>query len=541
MATVVPSQEQQQAIDCPDHMVVVARPGSGKTFVVSHKVRKRVGTLPLHQGIIAISFTNKASDELARRCKADAFDVKRSFFGTLDDFCLREIIYPFARQVFPMDLDARTAKVRELPNDLTDLLPQTEPLAAAHADTSAFLPFLKASLSRGWVPLELVGMLACHVFDQSVACRRYFVARYVGVFIDEYQDTGHFQHALFLRLKDLGLTAVAVGDGDQSIYGFAHKDPRYLLALTAPASGFACFSITTNHRSHPSINDFALRLLNANHPMSSSGFGRVGIKHVDGDQRAIGQWLNKAIPRLMASIKIEAAGQVAVLCRHQHSARQIASALTLPWHVFEDLPFKDAPADEANVFADLLRLRCDPQLTAEALIEQARTLNLTTAARRTLRQAIGLCRTCARGELMAAVRDAATALLGRVPSAIGRSELQAVCEDDGLLQRFTGPNRNAVQIMTLHKAKGLEFDLVFHADLYDHVMPARDYSGPRGQVVFKHEQQCLNLHYVGVTRAIKACILLTSTARLNRSGELKAGAPSQFIGRNGAVASTLQW
>ena len=105
------SQEQRNAIACPDHMVVVARPGSGKTTVVAQKVRNCLSPMRPYQGIIAISYTNKASVELERRCKAEAFDVKRSFFGTIDDFCLREIIYPFARHVMTVDRGARTAKV----------------------------------------------------------------------------------------------------------------------------------------------------------------------------------------------------------------------------------------------------------------------------------------------------------------------------------------------------------------------------------------------------------------------------------------------
>ncbi|MDR2305888.1 MAG: hypothetical protein LBE53_01620 [Paucimonas sp.] len=95
--------------------------------------------------------------------------------------------------------------------------------------------------------------------------------------------------------------------------------------------------------------------------------------------------------------------------------------------------------------------------------------------------------------------------------------------------------------MTLHKAKGLEFDLVFHADLYDHVIPTRTYKPGVYQVMFQDEIQCLNLHYVGITRAIKACVLMTSTLRLNKGGEVKQGAPSQFIGRNGTSAIQLTW
>ncbi|MOA53250.1 DNA-dependent helicase II [compost metagenome] len=96
--------------------------------------------------------------------------------------------------------------------------------------------------------------------------------------------------------------------------------------------------------------------------------------------------------------------------------------------------------------------------------------------------------------------------------------------------------------MTLHKAKGLEFDLVFHGDLYDHVIPTRSYpTGSYGQVIFENEAQCLNLHYVGITRAIEACVLMTSSFRINGQGAVKSGAPSQFIGRNGANATPIVW
>ena len=48
---------------------------------------KNIPDLPEYKGVIAISFTNKASDELKRRCKQRCADTKQSFFGTIDKFC----------------------------------------------------------------------------------------------------------------------------------------------------------------------------------------------------------------------------------------------------------------------------------------------------------------------------------------------------------------------------------------------------------------------------------------------------------------------
>jgi DNA helicase-2/ATP-dependent DNA helicase PcrA len=537
-----PSPEQEQAIEFVGDMVVVARPGSGKTSVLSRKVRNLVSELRLYQGIVAISFTNKASDELERRCKADAFDVKSSFFGTIDDFCLREIVFPFARQLMPVATNVKTAKFRELPEAVTLMLPAIPIQDATVANTADFLPFLHEALVQGFVPLEAVGMLARYIIEQSPACQKYLTARYRAVYIDEYQDSGHFQHQLFLRLKALGLLAVAVGDSDQSIYGFAHKDPRYLLELTAHGSGFAPFAITTNFRSHPSIIDFSLRLLDPNHPIAPTNDMRVFIKTVVGDQRAIGIWLKTAIPHLMQYYQVASAEKVAILCRHQHSARLISDNLELTHRLIEDTPFESTLAAEASLFSDLLRLRYDPEMTAEALIDRANLPKLATYKRRAVRSAILSCRSCLECHLVQAVVDAATYLLGHQPSADGAMELGVICGDANKLRWFQRSDDAAIQIMTLHKAKGLEFDLVFHADLYDHVIPTRQYPpGTFGQVIFQDEIQCLNLHYVGITRAIKACVLITSSFRFNTRGEVKNGAPSQFIGRNGANAIPLTW
>lgn len=537
-----PSPEQEQAIEFVGDMVVVARPGSGKTSVLSRKVRNLVSELRPYQGIIAISFTNKASDELERRCKANAYDVKNSFFGTIDDFCLREILFPFARQLMPVATNVKTAKLRELPESVTLMMPAIPIQDATVVNTADFLPFLHEAMVQGFVPLEAVGMLARYIVEQSPACQKYLTARYRAVYIDEYQDSGHFQHHLFLKLKALGLMAVAVGDSDQSIYGFAHKDPRYLHELTAQGSGFARFAITTNFRSHPSINDFALRLLDPNHPIPPTNDMRVLIKTVEGNQRAVGAWLKTAIPHIMQYYQVASADKVAILCRHQHSARLIAETLELTHRVVEESPFEATLAAEASLFSDLLRLRYDPQMTAEALIDRANLHKLTTHERRAVRRAILSCRSCLECHLVQSVVDAATCLLGHQPSADGAMELGVICGNADKLRWFQRPDDAAIQIMTLHKAKGLEFDLVFHTDLYDHVIPTRQYPpGTFGQVIFQDEIQCLNLHYVGITRAIKACVLMTSSFRLNARGEVKVGEPSQFIGRNGANAIPLTW
>ena len=89
--------------------------------------------------------------------------------------------------------------------------------------------------------------------------------------------------------------------------------------------------------------------------------------------------------------------------------------------------------------------------------------------------------------------------------------------------------------MTLHKSKGLEFDVVFHLDLYEWLFPQKG-PGPENDwdnLVYGSYLQDLNLHYVGITRARKCCILLYSTSRTNDAGEAKTGKDSEFIWKDG--------
>lgn len=61
-----PTPEQKEIIDYTGHTVVIANPGSGKTFTISRKIISILGELEFYQGVIAISYTNKASRELEK-------------------------------------------------------------------------------------------------------------------------------------------------------------------------------------------------------------------------------------------------------------------------------------------------------------------------------------------------------------------------------------------------------------------------------------------------------------------------------------------
>ena len=86
-----PSEEQAKVIACDKSAVVSARPGSGKTFTMARMIVKASEGLLSYQGVVAISYTRKASAELRDRCSGLGVRGGNSFFGTIDAFCLVEL------------------------------------------------------------------------------------------------------------------------------------------------------------------------------------------------------------------------------------------------------------------------------------------------------------------------------------------------------------------------------------------------------------------------------------------------------------------
>ena len=519
---IAPTSEQQQIIDEPSHCVVIARPGSGKTATLAWKIRRIVPDLPPYRGIIAISYTNKASNELKRRALAQGMDGGSSFFGTIDRFYLSEIVFSFGKHLWGLpEADFEIREASELDQgSLGDQPTESDEI---------FTSRLGELYRSGTIVLEQIGYLAVQIIDMSLACRKYLKAKYSHVIIDEYQDCGHWQHELFIRLVGLGIIGVAVGDLDQSIYAFAHKDPRYLLSLTQN-SLFVPYSLTQNHRSHVSIVTYATKLLLSNYSTVSPDEIRVFHKRIDGKEEDIAAWLSHAIGRFCAWFGVEERRRVGVLTKSRRTANIVHHHLTLSHKAVVRTSLDTITDPWGSLFRRILFTALDDNETKYGLVEQylsvesnhhecRRLLSLLReiedAGRQSPIQMEGVL-----GHFLAIAEE----LLPQFGSEKATGALRDVLSNEWQLDSFAPPKPDEVQLMTLHKAKGLEFDIVFHLDLYKYILPQYKSDDPI---------QDLNLHYVGITRAKKCCVLCTSSYRTKSDESVTSAAPSHFLFRQG--------
>ncbi len=528
------THEQRVAIDYPSSMVLTACPGSGKTAVIVEKIVLDLSICKEFQGVIAISYTNKASDELKRRCLKALPDSKSSFFGTIDKFYLTEIIHPFINHLWGSVNNLQVVKFNDLDSVAKDSLSifHNDEYVCENIDTFDFKE-IKNLYTKGFLVLEFVPLLAYFILCKSLACRRYLCKKYTSMYIDEYQDAGFIQHLIFLKIFGFGVKAVAVGDIDQSIFLYAGKSSKYLMSLLGEDSGFKPFEITINHRSHSSIVNYASRMLSENCELLVTDDTQVYRTTINGSQQEVAKWIDDNINNVKQTFGISKEREIALLAATNSSVLLMSGLVRTKLRAYIDDDLSKLGGDVSLLIKELLSYRFNVLVTAQEIIDDLSIKVVERNALREMRNVIKCVRKADDLHFISALRQAVKLLINKDLSAQHIDAVNAVLQNKMMLNNYLPVGDDELQLMTLHKSKGLEFDFVFHLDLYDWILPRREFIEGSFDVVFSNYEQCLNLHYVGVTRAKKAVVLINSTERLNYQHELKRAKPSQFLSLRG--------
>ncbi|RAX07338.1 ATP-dependent helicase [Photorhabdus bodei] len=275
--------EQFNAVNERGHCVVLAGPGSGKTKTLTISMaRALVEDVSEPRGVACITYNNECSIELeSRLAKLGIKSSDRSFIGTIHSFALTQVIIPYARCIpglLPANFrvatgresrDAIEAAYGLVFNDAGDPHKRwcfAEQKRRRDVDRSLlswrtlnpelanFIEAYEAELRRnGLIDFDDMPLIAFRIIKDHLWVRDALLARFPVLFIDEYQDLGYALHELVLLLCfESGIRLFAVGDVDQSIYGFTGANPNLLQNLTQ-RSDVKIFHLRFNYRSGAKI------------------------------------------------------------------------------------------------------------------------------------------------------------------------------------------------------------------------------------------------------------------------------------------------
>lgn len=254
---------QWAAYESSGHCVVLAGPGSGKTKTLTAKMARMLAE-DVHEprGVACITFNNECARELEDRLSALGVEPEgRVFIGTLHSFALTQIIQPYAQLTklgLPKNFgvatkserkDALAEAISSMGNGLRPDQDWEFPLAnhrrsildrssvewrETNPELSRLAEAYEAALRRrGLIDFDDIPILALKALRHNPWLQQALLAKYPILVVDEYQDLGVALHRMVTGLCfHVGVRLFAVGDIDQSIYGFTGARPELLRALS---------------------------------------------------------------------------------------------------------------------------------------------------------------------------------------------------------------------------------------------------------------------------------------------------------------------
>jgi DNA helicase-2/ATP-dependent DNA helicase PcrA len=631
--------EQRQAVTLPHQSaLILAGAGSGKTRVLTTRIAYLISSGQVSpQGILAVTFTNKAAKEMVTRLSAMLpINTRGMWIGTFHGLCnrmlrahYREANLPQTFQILDSgdQLAAIKRRMKELnvddekypPREMQNFISGSKEQGLRAHEVEAYDPYTRRKVEvfaaydaqcqrEGVVDFSELLLRCYELLSRNQSLREHYQERFKHILVDEFQDTNPLQYQWLKLLAGKNNALFAVGDDDQSIYAFRGANVGNMQELLRDFHVENVIKLEQNYRSHGNILDAANALISHNRKRlgknlwtSESGGEQLRVYEAETDVDEA-----KFIVDEIQQLKTEGVNlkEIALLYRSNAQSRVLEHALVsagLSYRVYGGLRFyerqeiKHALAylrlmentDDDNALLRIINFptRGIGTRSIEQLQEAAKQHNTTlfdAAAR-----AGG--KVSAFVALIESLRGATSGLplhpqgVGRgVPGASGSTLslpeiMDHVLQHSGLLAHYegektvaskkreaeerlenlnellnaatlfvyeneddsltaflnhatlesgehqAGDSEDALHLMTVHAAKGLEFHTVFITGLEEDLFPHQNSQNVDGGL---DEER--RLMYVAITRARRR-LYLTFAQRRMLHGQTHYGRVSSFL------------
>ncbi len=280
------NQPQRLAVEqAGGPLLVLAGAGSGKTRVLTHRVAYLIaaGAARPHE-ILAITFTNKAANEMKERIEALIGPIARTMWiSTFHAACARILrrdaqllgyqrnftIYDAADQVrlvkrclSDLGYDVKRfppkgvhANISAAKNKLIDANEFAEMVDGFFDDTvsKAYELYQKKLFANNAMDFDDLLLRTVDLFRRFPERLEHYQNSFRHILVDEYQDTNHAQYTLVNMLGQLHRNVCVVGDDDQSIYSWRGADIRNILDFEQDYPEAVTVKLEQNYRSTQTI------------------------------------------------------------------------------------------------------------------------------------------------------------------------------------------------------------------------------------------------------------------------------------------------
>ncbi|WDM22298.1 UvrD-helicase domain-containing protein [Paenibacillus polymyxa] len=275
---IILNPEQRIMVESEGNIVVTACPGSGKTRALTSKISyelERLGSSK--RRVIALTFTNRAAEEIQKRLDNMNVDTENLWTGTIHAFCLEWILRPYASYVerlkngFTVIDEFRQEKILAELKEASDIsrfesvsvkwnregcIKQDTPIKQYIADE-----YNQKLIQSKLIDFDLILHLSFSLLQQRPQISSSLSRIFKLICVDEYQDTSDLQYGILGSIvrEGKGLTNILmVGDPDQAIYDTLGGIAKSLDEISLEIGGYSIRKIefSGNYRSAQRIIDY---------------------------------------------------------------------------------------------------------------------------------------------------------------------------------------------------------------------------------------------------------------------------------------------
>jgi DNA helicase-2/ATP-dependent DNA helicase PcrA len=621
---------QLQAVTLPQQSaLILAGAGSGKTRVLTTRIAYLVSTGAVSpHGLLAVTFTNKASKEMLTRLSAMLpINTRGMWAGTFHGLCNRMLRAHFREANLPqtfqiLDSGDQLSAIKRLmkamnvddekfiPRDVQNFISGSKEQGLRAHEVEAYDPYTRKKVEifaeydaqcqrEGVVDFSELLLRCYELLSRNASIREHYQERFKHILVDEFQDTNKLQYQWLKLLAGSNNALFAVGDDDQSIYAFRGANVGNMQELTRDFHIEAVIKLEQNYRSHGNILDAANALISNNRNRlgknlwtSENGGEPLRIYEAPTDVEEA-KFITEEIQQLKRDgINLK---EIALLYRSNAQSRVLEHALVsagLSYRVYGGLRFferqeiKHALAylrlmentDDDNALLRIINFptrgigaRSIEQLQESAKINNTTLFDAAARAGGKVSAFVALIEVLRSGtrelplpEIMDHVLEH-SGLLANYTSELtspakkreaeerleNLNELVTAAtlfvhenEDDSLTSFLThasleagehqaGDQDDALHLMTVHAAKGLEFHTVFITGLEEGLFPHQNSQREDGGM---DEER--RLMYVAITRARRRLYMSFAQSRMMH-GQVSYGMASSFL--NELPENLLHW
>ena len=300
------NDEQRQAVEYPSGpLMIVAGPGTGKTLTLTRRIAYLVRQKGVSsQNILAVTFTNKATEEMRQRLRQLLGDSHQlPLVATFHAMCLKILneLNPAGAETVIDDDDRKKlvsdaiaivvqkgtsvplkahAALNRIIEAKQNIMDPAEILAASDLQSKSdakiffevYRTYQELLAIQGLNDYEDLIFKVVRGFEADKKVCRHYRGRFKHIFVDEYQDLNQGQYRIIRALSPPGRSGhdiCVIGDPDQSIYGFRGSDMQYFSRFVHDYPDAGVIRLTRNYRSTETILDASYQVISALRGQSS--------------------------------------------------------------------------------------------------------------------------------------------------------------------------------------------------------------------------------------------------------------------------------